>query len=120
MTAVESRGISGASDDLNGPVAKVGEGVAQVWAIVNAVGEEVAQPRKQLKDGLDDDLGPTLIRRCAAVSLAISVSKSCRSSSKEDGPPPLKLGGVGLTDLLRAGWACPSVKGTPSGGYGAM
>ena len=40
--------ISGAFDDLDGPVAELGEGVTQVGAVVDAVGEQVAQPGKQL------------------------------------------------------------------------
>ena len=45
--------VSGALDDLDGPVTEFGEGVTQVGAIVDAVGEEMAQPGKQLMDGLD-------------------------------------------------------------------
>src|ERR1700747_2445810 len=36
--------VSGAFDDLDGPLAKFGECLTQVGAIVDAVGEQVAQP----------------------------------------------------------------------------
>jgi hypothetical protein len=36
--------VGGALDDLNGPIAEFGEGLAQVGAVVDAVGEEMAQP----------------------------------------------------------------------------
>src|ERR1700730_11208359 len=46
--------VGGAFDDLDGPVAESGEGVTQVGAVIDGVGEEMAQPGKQLVDGLDD------------------------------------------------------------------
>src|SRR6516225_5520870 len=46
--------VSSAFDDLNGPFAELGEGVTQVGAVVNTIGEQVAQPGKQLVDRLDD------------------------------------------------------------------
>ena len=54
-------GVSGAFDDFDGPVAKSGEGVTQVGAVIDAVGEEMAQPRKQLVDGLDHQHGTIAI-----------------------------------------------------------
>src|SRR3984893_13465992 len=46
--------VGGAFDDLDGPGAEFGEGVTQVGAVIDAVGEEMAQPGNQLVDGLDD------------------------------------------------------------------
>src|SRR6516162_10206468 len=51
--------ISGAFDDLDGPVTKFDEGITQVGAVVGAVGEQVAQPGKQLVDRLDDPHRPS-------------------------------------------------------------
>jgi len=53
--------VSGAFDDLDGPVAEFSEGLTQVGAVIEAVGEEMAKPGKQLMDGLDDELGPIAI-----------------------------------------------------------
>ena len=52
---------SGALDDLDCPVSEFGEGVTQVGAVVDTIGEEMSQPGKQLMDGLDDELGPIAI-----------------------------------------------------------
>src|SRR3984893_12762329 len=46
--------VGGALDDLEGPVTEFGEGLTQIGAVIDAVGEEMAQPGKQLVDGLDD------------------------------------------------------------------
>ena len=46
--------VSGGFDNVDGPGTEFGEGITQVGAVVDAVSEEVAQPRKQLMDGLDD------------------------------------------------------------------
>ena len=61
--------VSGAFDDFDGPLAEFGEGLAQVGAIINTVGEEMAQPGKQLVDGLDDKLGPIAILDIGGVHL---------------------------------------------------
>src|SRR6266481_4397841 len=61
--------VSGAFDDFDGPVAELDEGLAQVRAIINAVGEEMAQPGKQLVDGLDDKPGPIAILDIGGVHL---------------------------------------------------
>src|SRR6516164_6733219 len=53
--------ISGAFDDLDSPVTELDQGVTQVATVVDAVGEQVAQPRKQLVDGLDDQHRPITI-----------------------------------------------------------
>src|SRR5438132_462768 len=53
--------VSGAFDDLDGPLAEFGESFGQVGAVVDTVGEEMAQPGKQLVDGLDDQHGTIAI-----------------------------------------------------------
>ena len=53
--------VSGAFDDLDGPVAECSEGLTQVGAVIDAVGEEMAKPGKQLMDGLDDKPGTIAI-----------------------------------------------------------
>jgi hypothetical protein len=58
---LEAGRVSGALDDLNRPVAEFGKGITQVGAIVDTVSEEVAQPGKQLVDGLDDKPGTMAI-----------------------------------------------------------
>src|SRR6266853_2801988 len=61
--------VSGAFDDLNRPVTEFGEGVPQVGAVIDAVGEEMAQPGKQLMDGLDDQHGTIAILDIGGVHL---------------------------------------------------
>ena len=58
---VKASNPGGARDDLDCPVAKFGKGLAQVGAVIDAVGEQMAQPRKQVVDGLDDNPGPIAI-----------------------------------------------------------
>ena len=58
---LEAGSVSGALDDLDCPVTEFGEGVTQVGAVVDTIGEEMSQPGKQLMDGLDDELGPIAI-----------------------------------------------------------
>jgi hypothetical protein len=53
--------VRSAFDDVDGPIAEFGEGLTQVGAVVDAVGEEMAQPGKQLMDGLDDEAGTIAI-----------------------------------------------------------
>src|SRR5713101_4946129 len=61
--------VSGTFDDLDGPVAEFGESFGQVGTVVDTVGEEMAQPGKQLVDGLDDKLGPIAILDIGGVHL---------------------------------------------------
>src|SRR6201993_1778038 len=61
--------VSGAFDDLDGPLAKFGECLTQVGAIVDAVGEQVAQPGKHLMDGLDHQNGTIAILDIGGVHL---------------------------------------------------
>ena len=66
---LKSGRISGAFDDLDGPVAKLDEGLTQVGAVVDAVGEQVAQPGKQLVDRFDDQHRPITILDIGGVDL---------------------------------------------------
>jgi hypothetical protein len=54
---LKSGRVSGAFDNLDGPLAEFGEGITQIRAVIDTVGEEMAQPGKQLVDGLDDKPG---------------------------------------------------------------
>ena len=58
---LKSGRVSGAFDDLDGPVAEFGEGLTQIGAVIGAVGEEMAKPGKQLVDGPDDKPGTIAI-----------------------------------------------------------
>src|SRR6266850_1477212 len=61
--------VRGAFDDLDGPLAEFGESFGQVGAVVDTVGEEMAQPGKQLVDGLDDQHGTIAILDIGGVHL---------------------------------------------------
>jgi hypothetical protein len=61
--------VSGAFDDLDGPLAGFGECLAQVEAVVDTVGEKMASPGKQLVHGLDDKLGAITILDISGVHL---------------------------------------------------
>ena len=54
---LKADGVSGGFDDFDGPVTEFGEGITQTGAIIDAVGEEMTQPGKQLVDGRDDQSG---------------------------------------------------------------
>src|ERR1700757_2665738 len=66
---LKAGGVSGAFDDLDGPLAEFGESLMQVGASVDTVGEEMAQPGKQLVDGLDDQHGTIAILDISGVHL---------------------------------------------------
>ncbi len=66
---MEAGRVSGALDDLNRPVAEFGKSITQVGAVVDTVSEEVAQPGKQLVDGLDDKPGTIAILDIGGVHL---------------------------------------------------
>src|SRR5439155_25993688 len=51
------------------PLAEFGEGVTQIGAVIDTVGEEMAQPRKQLMDSLDDKPGTIAILDIGGVHL---------------------------------------------------
>src|SRR6266850_1526192 len=61
--------VRGAFDDLDGPLAEFGESFGQVGAVVDTVGEEMAQPGKQLVDGLNDQHGTIAILDIGGVNL---------------------------------------------------
>jgi hypothetical protein len=56
-------------DDLDGPVTKFDEGITQLGAVVDAVGEQVAQPGKQLVARVDDQHRPITILHIGGVYL---------------------------------------------------
>ena len=58
---MKSGRVSGAFDDLDRPLAEFDEGVAQIGAVIDTVGEEMAQAWKQLVNGLDDKPGTIAI-----------------------------------------------------------
>ena len=58
---MKARRLGGAFDDFDRPVAEFDESLAQIGAVVDAVGKEVAQPRKQVVDGFDDEPGAIAI-----------------------------------------------------------
>ena len=66
---LKSGRVSGAFDDLDGPFAEFDEGVAQIGAVIDTVGEEMAQPWKQLVNGLDDKPGTIAILDIGGVHL---------------------------------------------------
>ena len=66
---LKAGGLSGAFDDLDGPLAEFGERFTQVGAVVDTVGEQVAQPGKQLVDGLNDQHGTIAILEIGGVHL---------------------------------------------------
>src|SRR5204862_2085409 len=66
---LKSGRVSGAFDNLDGPLAEFGEGVTQIGAVIDTVGEEMAQPRKQLMDSLDDKPGTIAILDIGGVHL---------------------------------------------------
>src|SRR5882724_2685168 len=61
--------VSGAFDDLDGPLAEFGESFGQVGAVVDTVGEEMAQPGKQLVDGLNNQHGTIAVLDIGGVHL---------------------------------------------------
>ena len=66
---MKADGVSGAFDDFDGPVTEFGEGITQTGAIIDAVGEEMTQPGKQLVDGRDDQSGTVAILDIGGVHL---------------------------------------------------
>ena len=58
---MKARLRDGASDDFDCPVSEFDESLAQIGAVVDAVGKQVAQPRKQVVDGFYDEFGTIAI-----------------------------------------------------------
>jgi hypothetical protein len=73
---LKSGRVSGGFDDLDGPLAEFGKGVTQIGAVIDTVGEEMAQPGKQLVDGLDDETGTIAILDIGGVHLG--TDRRCR------------------------------------------
>ena len=67
---MKSDRVSGAFDDLDRPVTEFGKGLTQIGAVIDAVGEEMAQPWKQLVNGLDDEAGTIAILDIGRVHLS--------------------------------------------------
>jgi hypothetical protein len=63
MTTADA--LPGDMPGLRGPVTEFGEGLSQIGAVIGAVGEQVAQPGKQLVEGLDDQHRPIAILAAA-------------------------------------------------------
>jgi hypothetical protein len=53
---MKARRLGGAFDNFDRPIAKFVERFAQIGAVLDAVGKQVAQPRKEVVDGFDDEL----------------------------------------------------------------
>ena len=98
--------ISGAFDDLDGPVAKLDEGVTQVGAVVDAVGEQVAQPREQLVDRLDDQHRSITILDIGGVDLG--TDQQTAGVSHNVALAPFDLLGRIVTSRPAASRACSS------------
>jgi hypothetical protein len=67
--ASKTDGVSPARHDLNGPAAEFGERVHQLVAGISAVGEEVAQPRKEVVNGRDDERSTIAVLHVGAMHL---------------------------------------------------
>jgi hypothetical protein len=58
---VKASNPSGARDDLDCPVAKFGQSLAQIGTVIDAVGKQMVQPGKRVVDDLDDNPGAIAI-----------------------------------------------------------
>ena len=61
--------VGGAFDNLDGPLAEFGESVTQIGAVIDTVGEEMAQPGKQIMDRRNDKPGTIAILDICGVHL---------------------------------------------------
>src|SRR5207237_7308285 len=66
---LKSGGVGGAFDNLDGPLAEFGESVTQIGAVIDTVGEEMAQPGKQIMDRRNDKPGTIAILDIGGVHL---------------------------------------------------
>jgi len=89
---LKSGRVSGAFDDFDSPVAEFGEGVTQVGAVIDAVGEQMAQPRKQPVDGLDDQLGAIAILDIGGVHLGTNQQTASIGHNVALAAPSLRWG----------------------------
>ena len=89
---MEAGRVSGALDDLNHPVAEFGKGITQVGAVVDTVSEEVAQPGKQLVDGLDDKPGTIAILEIGGVHLGANQQTASIGHNVTLAAPSLRWG----------------------------
>jgi hypothetical protein len=58
---LEAGRVSSPFDNLDGPVTELAEGVTQDSAVLDAIGKEMAQPRKQPMDRVNDEPGAIAI-----------------------------------------------------------
>ena len=63
----KTRDIGAAPDDLDGPMAKLGDRAVEPAAAVGAVGKQMTQPRKPVVDGADDQRGTIAILHVGGV-----------------------------------------------------
>ena len=63
----KARDIGAPPDDLDRPVAELGERAVEPAAAVGAVGKQMAQPGKQVVDGADDQRGTIAILHIGGV-----------------------------------------------------
>jgi hypothetical protein len=84
--------ISGTFDDLDGPVTQFGEGVTQVGAVIDAVSEPMAQPGKQLVDGLDNQHCPIAILDIGGVHLGTDQQTTSIGNDVALAAPSLRWG----------------------------
>src|SRR5204863_10110102 len=66
---LKSGRVGGAFDNLDGPLAEFGESVTQIGAVIDTVGEEMAQPGKQIMDRRNDQPGTIAILDISGVHL---------------------------------------------------
>src|SRR5438552_13316125 len=66
---LKSGRVGGAFDNLDGPLAEFGESVTQIGAVIDTVGEEMAQPGKQIMDRRNDKPGTIAILDICGVHL---------------------------------------------------
>src|SRR5438552_18433743 len=66
---LKSGRVGGAFDNLDGPLAEFGESVTQIGAVIDTVGEEMAQPGKQIMDRRNDKPGTIAILDIGGVHL---------------------------------------------------
>jgi hypothetical protein len=99
--------VTGGFDNVDGPVTEFGEGVTQAGAVVDAVSEEMAQPREQLTDGRDDEPGTTAILDIGRVHRGTDQQTASIGHNVALAAPGLRRGGP-LTLLAASprSWLC--------------
>src|SRR5205814_8893809 len=80
---LESGRFGGACDNLDGSLAEFGESVTQIGAVIDTVGEEMAQPGKQIMDRRNDKPGTIAILDIGGVHLGSDQRSEERRVGKE-------------------------------------